>query len=164
MTTYYSYANTPIGELLVAVADDGAVVRIAFEGEGDARKPRKEWIRDDRRLDALRTQLAEYFAGTRRAFDVDVAPEGTEFQKRVWAALCGIPYGDTRSYGAIANAIGKPTASRAVGAANGSNPIPIVIPCHRVLGSDGSLHGYSGGGGIQTKKWLLQLEGAALPQ
>lgn len=156
MTVCYGYANTPIGELLVAVSGDGALVRIAFEGEGDAMKPHEDWVADDARVAPVRAQLADYFAGKRRRFDLSVAPEGTEFQKRVWAALCEIPYGDTRSYGEIACSIGKPTASRAVGAANGSNPIPIVIPCHRVIGASGALTGF--GGGIPVKKFLLELE------
>ena len=106
--------------------------------------------------DAAR-QLADYFAGTRRAFDLPLAPRGTGFQQVVWRALLAIPYGETCSYGELARAIGRPAASRAVGAANGRNPIAIVIPCHRVIGADGSMTGY--GGGLPTKKWLLAHEG-----
>jgi methylated-DNA-[protein]-cysteine S-methyltransferase len=101
-------------------------------------------------------QLDEYFAGTRTEFDLDLAPDGTEFQRAVWNALLEVPYGATCSYGAIASAISRPSASRAVGAANGRNPIAIIIPCHRVIGSSGTLTGY--GGGLPTKQFLLQLE------
>ena len=106
-------------------------------------------------------QLAEYFAGHRRTFDLPLAPQGTGFQQLVWTALLAVPFGQTRSYGQIASAIGRPAASRAVGAANGSNPIAIIIPCHRVIGSSGKLTGY--GGGLPTKAWLLEHERAALP-
>lgn len=104
----------------------------------------------------LRRQLAQYFAGERRAFDLPLAPRGTEFERRVWQALLAIPYGETRSYAEVAAAIGRPSACRAVGHANGSNPIAVVIPCHRVIGSDGSLTGY--GGGLPLKRFLLDLE------
>jgi methylated-DNA-[protein]-cysteine S-methyltransferase len=110
-------------------------------------------------LAAAADQLREYFAGHRRAFDLPLAPEGTGFQQRVWTALLAIPYGQTRSYGQIAAAVGRPAASRAVGAANGRNPIAIIVPCHRVIGSSGQLTGY--GGGLPTKRWLLAHEGAA---
>jgi methylated-DNA-[protein]-cysteine S-methyltransferase len=105
--------------------------------------------------EALR-QLAEYFAGDRQDFDLPLAPEGTAFQRTVWRALAEIPYGETRSYGQIAHAIGKPAAVRAVGAANGSNPLAIIVPCHRVIGSSGRLVGY--GGGLPMKRMLLDLE------
>ena len=104
-----------------------------------------------------RRQLQEYFAGERKAFALPLAPAGTAFQKKVWAALREIPWGETRSYGDIARAIGKPTASRAVGMANGRNPLPIFIPCHRVIGTNGSITGYSGG--LEKKRFLLRLEG-----
>ena len=107
-------------------------------------------------LEACR-QLREYFAGERKAFALPLAPAGTEFQKKVWAALRDIPWGETRSYGDIARAIGKPAASRAVGMANGRNPLPIFIPCHRVIGTNGSITGYSGG--LEKKRFLLRLEG-----
>ncbi|HTR51533.1 MAG TPA: methylated-DNA--[protein]-cysteine S-methyltransferase [Kofleriaceae bacterium] len=102
------------------------------------------------------TQLDEYFAGTRRTFDLPLAPHGTGFQQRVWRALCAIPFGATSSYGELARAIGRPAASRAVGAANGRNPIAIIVPCHRVIGANGTLTGY--GGGLATKAWLLDHE------
>ena len=107
-------------------------------------------------LEACR-QLREYFAGERKAFALPLAPAGTEFQKKVWAALRDIPWGETRSYGDIARAIGKPTACRAVGMANGRNPLPVFIPCHRVIGTNGSITGYSGG--LEKKRFLLRLEG-----
>ncbi len=107
-------------------------------------------------------QLDEYFAGKRREFDLPLAPEGTAFQQRVWRELLKIPYGETWSYGELARAIGRPAAARAVGAANGKNPIAIIVPCHRVIGADGSLTGY--GGGMPTKQWLLAHERRASPQ
>jgi methylated-DNA-[protein]-cysteine S-methyltransferase len=108
---------------------------------------------------ATADQLREYFAGHRRTFDLPLAPDGTGFQQIVWHALLAIPFGETRSYGQIAAAIGRPAASRAVGAANGRNPIAIIVPCHRVIGSSGQLTGY--GGGLPAKRWLLAHEGAA---
>jgi methylated-DNA-[protein]-cysteine S-methyltransferase len=120
-------------------------------------------VRDERRrsdvLLAAADQLREYFAGHRRTFDLPLAPHGTGFQQRVWAQLCRIPFGQTRSYGEIAAAIGRPSASRAVGAANGRNPIWIIVPCHRVIGANGHLTGYAGG--MDVKRWLLAHEGAA---
>ena len=101
-------------------------------------------------------QLRAFFAGELRDFDLTLLPQGTEFQRRVWHALCGIPFGETISYGELARRIGNPAASRAVGLANGANPIPIVIPCHRVIGSSGKLTGY--GGGLEKKRWLLDFE------
>ena len=114
------------------------------------------WTRDDDAFPEARAQLAEYFAGERAAFDLELDPAGTPWQRRVWAALRDIPHGETRSYGEIARALGAPGASRAVGHANGRNPISIVVPCHRVVGSDGRLTGY--GGGMERKAALLALE------
>jgi methylated-DNA-[protein]-cysteine S-methyltransferase len=108
-------------------------------------------------LREVRRQLAQYFAGERRVFDLPLAPRGTDFERRVWQEVAAIPYGETRSYAEVARAAGRPAACRAVGRANGSNPIPLVIPCHRVIGSDGSLTGY--GGGLPLKRFLLALEG-----
>ncbi len=107
-------------------------------------------------LDATAAQLGEYFAGARRTFDLPIAPRGTGFQQIVWRKLVTIPYGETRSYGALAHAIGRPAASRAVGAANGKNPISIIVPCHRVVGASGGLTGYAGG--LAAKRWLLDHE------
>ncbi len=111
-------------------------------------------------VDAATRQLREYFAGERREFELPLDPRGSEFQKRVWSALRNIPYGTTISYGELAHRVGQPTAARAVGAANGRNPIPIVIPCHRVIGKDGSLTGF--GGGLPLKERLLELESPLL--
>lgn len=116
--------------------------------------------RDNILKDAVR-QLDEYFAGRRRAFDLSLELAGTEFQKRVWRELCKIGFGRTTSYGEIARRIGKPQSCRAVGAANGRNPISIIVPCHRIIGADGTLTGY--GGGLETKRWLLELEGVLSP-
>lgn len=113
-------------------------------------------MRDEQAIGHVRKQLDEYFAGTRKAFDLEVSPKGTAFQHEVWSALRGIPYGQTRSYGDIAEQLGRPDAARAVGRANGSNPISIVVPCHRVIGRDGSMTGF--GGGTDVKARLLALE------
>jgi methylated-DNA-[protein]-cysteine S-methyltransferase len=147
----FGYIRAPFGELLVAKEND-AVVEIRFHpGEVP-----DDWRRDDRADADVASQLAAYFRGERRSFDLPLAPRGTEFQQLVWHALQRIPCGETRSYSDIAREIGRPAAVRAVGAANGANPIPIVIPCHRVVGSNGSLTGF--GGGIETKRWLLAHE------
>ncbi|PRP90734.1 Methylated-DNA--protein-cysteine methyltransferase [Enhygromyxa salina] len=111
-------------------------------------------------LDRAAAQLREYFAGTRRSFDVPVSPRGTEFQRAVWTALADIEYGQTRSYGELAAVIGRPSAARAVGAANGRNPLSLVLPCHRVIGSGGALTGYAGG--LERKRWLLAHERGVL--
>jgi methylated-DNA-[protein]-cysteine S-methyltransferase len=144
--------HSPIGPLAVTVADDGAVMRIAF-GTGD--------VSDDPRFEPVIAQLNEYFAGERTTFDLPLRPDGgTAFERSVWSELMEIPYGETASYGEIAARIGRPGKARAVGRANGRNPIAIVCPCHRVIGSDGSLTGY--GGGLDTKRALLDLEAGAL--
>lgn len=118
--------------------------------------PKSAWRRDEGPFAAVCEQLTEYFAGRLREFEVRLAPEGTEFQKKVWQELGQIPFGTTISYGELARRIGQPAASRAVGAANGQNPISIIVPCHRVIGANGTLTGY--GGGIERKKWLLEHE------
>ena len=147
--------ESPVGQLLLA-SDDAGVRLISFpEGKG-ARGPEPGWLREPARLNHVRQQLDAYFEGVRTSFDLELAPEGTTFQRAVWQALEMIPYGATISYGELAKSIDRPRASRAVGAANGSNPIPIVIPCHRVIGSDGRLTGF--GGGLETKATLLALE------
>ena len=145
----YGLVPAPFGELLVA-KDGDAVVEIRF-CPGDIDAPR-----DDDAVADVAAQLHEYFRGERRDFDLPLAPRGTEFQQACWRALQRIPYGEMRSYAEVAREIGRPSAVRAVGAANGANPIPIVIPCHRVVGSNGSLTGF--GGGLETKRWLLALE------
>ena len=146
---------TPIGPLLLA--GDAAGLRFVLFSRG--RKsvvPRPEWEPDRGLLDEPVRQLSAYFAGKLREFELSVAPEGTAFQRGVWSELQRIPYGETVSYGEVARRIGNPKAVRAVGLANGSNPISIIIPCHRVIGSNGSLTGY--GGGLPTKQALLALE------
>jgi methylated-DNA-[protein]-cysteine S-methyltransferase len=123
--------------------------------------PEPDWERDDDTFAALRVELDEYFRGVRTCFDLELDPEGTPFQRRVWQALVEIPFAQTRSYGALARSLGIPGAARAVGRANGRNPIAIVIPCHRVIASDGSLAGYAGG--VAVKRWLLEHEGSNRP-
>lgn len=144
--------DSPIGPLTLAV-EHGAVVGVWFAGAGCAPPPTGD---DDPVLGDARRQLDEYFALTRRTFTIPVAPAGTPFQRKVWSALQAIPYGATTSYGTIAQRIGSRAAVRAVGAANGANPIPIIIPCHRVIGANGSLTGF--GGGLERKRFLLDLE------
>jgi methylated-DNA-[protein]-cysteine S-methyltransferase len=152
---YYCYFDTPIGELLLAGEGDGLSM-IGFPKGSMRRDPEPEWIYNEEPLENVRTQLAEYFSGERKDFDLPLKLNGTEFQVSVLEALLEIPYGETTSYGAIAKQIGRPKAVRAVGAANGRNPIPIIVPCHRVIGSSGDLTGF--GGGLDTKEALLRLE------
>jgi len=151
----YGFLDTPVGRLLLA-RDAAGVRRIHLPAERRPPRPAVGWERHDRAFDDVATQLVEYFDGHRRAFELPLAPEGTPFQLRVWNALLEIPYGETISYGELAARIGNRSASRAVGLANGSNPLPIVIPCHRVIGSNGKLTGY--GGGLPIKQQLLTLE------
>ncbi|MEJ2297551.1 MAG: methylated-DNA--[protein]-cysteine S-methyltransferase [Woeseiaceae bacterium] len=152
---YYCYTDTPIGELLVAGDADGLSM-IGFPHGVMRRAPEPDWIFNEKPLAEACRQLREYFAGERREFDLPLSLTGTEFQVSVLRALRDIPYGETVSYGDIARRVGRPKAVRAVGAANGRNPIPIVIPCHRVIGSTGDLTGF--GGGLDTKEALLRLE------
>ena len=168
MIYYTTTVESPCGPLLCVVDEAGAVVRIEFGNGRDAQKTTErmqnrgiEVVEDPARTAEVRRQLAEYFAGERREFDLALAPAGTPFERSVWDELRRIPFGETRSYGEIAQALGRPGAARAVGRANGANPIPIVVPCHRVIGSDGSLTGF--GGGLDAKSRLLELEGQALP-
>jgi methylated-DNA-[protein]-cysteine S-methyltransferase len=154
-TVLYTTLDSPVGELLLA--GDGEVLRGLHFQEG--RRPRAigaEWTRAEEPFAVARDQLGEYFAGERNEFDLPAAVSGTPFQRRVWAALREIPYGETITYGELARRIGRPAASRAVGMANGRNPISIVVPCHRVIGADGGLTGY--GGGVERKRFLLELE------
>ena len=152
----HSVMDTPIGPLTL-VESDGALVAVLMDGHKSPPVPESAWGDpvDDALPEATR-QLSEYFAGERTSFDLPLAPSGTDFQKEVWAELAAIPYGETRSYGQLAIAVGRPGASRAVGLANGRNPLSIVVPCHRVVGSDGKLTGYSGG--PERKQFLLDLE------
>lgn len=148
---------SPVGTLTLAAGDAG-LVAILWENDRPGRVALGETAAQDDHpvLRAGADQLADYFAGTRTAFDLPLDPRGTAFQRAVWAALLTIPYGETRSYGAIAAQIGRPTASRAVGAANGRNPLSIVAPCHRVIGGGGALTGFAGG--LAAKDYLLRLE------
>ena len=154
-TIFSSTISSPVGRLtLVGKGDD--LVGLYFDKDPLAAKMRADSRRDDRRLRPAIEQLEEYFAGTRTRFDLSLVPPGTAFQKKVWGALLRIPFGGTASYGEIARAVGRPDASRAVGGANHRNPIAIIIPCHRVIGADGSMTGY--GGGLPRKRLLLDLE------
>lgn len=155
MTIFYSYMDSPIGELLLA--GNGDTLQLLGFPEGKmAHRHEDSWQRLDSPFVEVRRQLDAYFAGELQEFDLPLAPLGTPFQQSVWGALRSIPYGITRSYGEIATQVGNPKAGRAVGAANGRNPIPIIIPCHRVIGSTGKLTGF--GGGLPVKESLLQLE------
>ncbi|HEV7992789.1 MAG TPA: methylated-DNA--[protein]-cysteine S-methyltransferase [Gemmatimonadaceae bacterium] len=165
MTTLYSVMDSVIGALLLT-ADESGLTRIWFDKGGESHEPHREWQRAEsaagsepaRTIDAARSQLDEYFAGTRTRFALPLAPRGTPFQQRVWAALAEIPFGRTISYLELAHIVGDARAVRAVGGANGKNPLPIVLPCHRVIGANGSLTGF--GGGIERKRWLLEHERA----
>ncbi len=157
-TTHWGLIESPVGLLLAAVRS-GTIVRLSFQGDG-VPDPDPDWVRDDDRLEDLRRQLGEYFEGERTDFDLEVDFVGTDFQVAVWRALQEIPFGSTATYGEIAAAIGRPTAVRAVGGANNRNPVSIVVPCHRVIGADGSLTGF--GGGLPTKQTLLSLEAGVL--
>ncbi len=153
----YRYVASPIGKLLIA--GDGEIVRIiSFPTGKTTIIPEAGWRNDDTAFCKCVNQLQEYFAGKRQQFSFAIEFKGTPFQELVWQALCKIPYGHTQSYGDIAARIGRQKAVRAVGAANGANPLPIIIPCHRVIGADLSLTGF--GGGLETKKMLLNLENA----
>ena len=154
-TIWYDELPTPIGVLRL-VADSQGLREVWFETGRHRKSPKPEWIRAPERLEEPRRQREEYFAGDRTQFDLALHPLGTPFQLAVWEELGRIPYGVTISYAELARRIGQPSAVRAVGAANGRNPIPIVLPCHRVIGSDGSLTGF--GGGLPTKRFLLAME------
>jgi methylated-DNA-[protein]-cysteine S-methyltransferase len=156
---FYTTFESPVGPLLLA-GDADALRLVSFESSKHAAPPQADWKQDNAPFAEVIRQLQAYFRGELREFDVPLALKGTEFQRRVWNALREIPYGETISYLQLAERIGNPRAVRAVGLANGSNPIPIIVPCHRVIGSDGSLTGF--GGGISTKKKLLELESKQL--
>ena len=151
----YRHVPSPVGDLLLAGAD-GALERISFPSGRKALQPAADWTRSNSAFADAETQLRAYFAGELRDFDLDFSCQGTPFQRAVLAELRRIPYGETRSYRDIAERIRRPKAVRAVGAANGRNPLPIVIPCHRVVGSNGKLTGF--GGGLDAKRFLLDLE------
>ena len=154
--TLFSEYDSPVGPLLLS----GDADRLTGLGFKRGRAP-AEWVRDDARFEPERAQLDEYFAGERTEFDFPMRLEGAQFDRLVWKQLEAIPYGTTTTYGEIAERIGRPGRARAVGAANGRNPIAIVVPCHRVIGAGGKLTGY--GGGLERKRELLVLEGALLP-
>jgi len=151
---YWELVPSPLGAIIVTVDADARLTEIRLDGE------QRSGPRDARRCAAVCAQLAEYFGGKRREFDLPLAPRGTPFQQRVWHALLAIPFGVVRTYGDVARDIGQPLAMRAVGQANGRNPLPIVIPCHRVIAGDGTIGGYSSG--LNVKHRLLALEGIEL--
>jgi methylated-DNA-[protein]-cysteine S-methyltransferase len=155
MTQSYTQHDTPIGRLLL-IADERGLCGLFMEQHRHGPTHAEALSADAAPFDETRRQLDEYFAGRRRVFELPLAAEGTAFQLAVWRELERIPYGETCSYGEIAKRVGRPAASRAVGAANGRNPISIIVPCHRVIGSTGALTGY--GGGESRKRWLLEHE------
>ncbi|MGH6884453.1 MAG: methylated-DNA--[protein]-cysteine S-methyltransferase [Geminicoccales bacterium] len=164
MTTFFEDIDTGVGPLRVGVDENGRLVRTAFldgRHKYDAAAEWKDAIPGSE-AHAAATQLSEYFAGERRTFELPLDFQGSAFQIKVWRALLEVPYGETASYGDIARRIDAPGKARAVGRANGSNSIPVVVPCHRIIGSDHSLTGY--GGGLHIKRYLLELEGALTPQ
>lgn len=158
-TVWYAELASPIGDLIIT-SDGESVTGLYMESHRHSPVDRTSWLPDSAHavapLEMARAQLLEYFAGKRLVFNLPLAARGTEVQNSVWRALRAIPYGETRSYGDIARSIGRPKASRAVGAANGRNPISVIVPCHRVIGADGSLTGF--GGGLERKQWLLAHE------
>jgi methylated-DNA-[protein]-cysteine S-methyltransferase len=155
-----TYCDTPIGQLLIAASESG-ITAVRFPNRNGRRLTdpgSKPGVNEH--LTRAVGQLLEYFAGKRTSFDLPLDPQGTGFERRVWDLLLEIPYGATTSYGALAKRLGDITLARAVGAANGSNPIPIIVPCHRVIGANGDLTGF--GGGLDRKRWLLEHEGALM--
>jgi methylated-DNA-[protein]-cysteine S-methyltransferase len=154
-TWYYTRMESPLGGILL-VGEPAGLRRIAFLAGNRPLAPDPAWEPGEAPFREAVRQLEAYFAGTLTGFDLPLLPQGTPFQRTVWQALCEIPYGETISYGSLARRIGRPTASRAVGAANGRNPLPIVVPCHRVIGENGKLTGYYGG--VHLKAGLLALE------
>jgi len=155
MSAYFDTLTTPIGTLTVVVNGDGALTHVLFDGQ----PPPAAAEQDVPRCALAIGQLREYFTGERTSFDLPLAPAGSEFQRRVWEELRTLGYGAVTDYRTLGTQIGRPSAARAVGRANATNPIPIVIPCHRVIGANGSLTGYAGG--IEAKQRLLDLEGRA---
>ncbi|MDM7919002.1 MAG: methylated-DNA--[protein]-cysteine S-methyltransferase [Methanosarcina sp.] len=152
---YYCIVKSPIGSILLA-GDEEGLKHVNFMKGKKKIEVSDDWVENEEFFREISGQLEAYFSGKLKSFDVKLAPEGTEFQKFVWKALCEIPYGETRSYKDIAVSLGKPKAYRAVGLANNRNPIAIIVPCHRVIGADGKLTGYAGG--LDVKEFLLKLE------
>jgi methylated-DNA-[protein]-cysteine S-methyltransferase len=159
-TLIYTTIDSPIGELLL-VGDGETLHRLSMQGGRRPMPIDPSWERRDDAFEEVRRQLIEYFDGSRREFDLPLSMDGNAFELRVWSALREIGYGETVSYGHIAERIGAPSAARAVGLANGRNPIAVIVPCHRVIGANGSLTGY--GGGLERKRLLLDLESGVLP-
>ena len=160
---FRSTLETPFGEMQIGVDDEGVLVELQFPNRGPFPSTRQAMPPTAAgATDAVRAQLQEYFSGIRRTFDLPIDARGTAFERGVWERLRTIPYGKTTSYGVIAHEFGLLNGARAVGRANGANPIPIIIPCHRVIGSNGELTGF--GGGLQLKRALLELEGAIPPE
>lgn len=155
MTTHYAITDSPIGELLV-LGDEAKVRGLLMNGDGAFDDRKLDLTQDQEAFADTIKQLEQYFAGDRDTFELPLEPSGTEFQRAVWNALEQIPYGETRSYGEIAAQVGRPKAARAVGMANNRNPIAVIVPCHRVIGSGGALVGYAGG--LERKIWLLDHE------
>jgi methylated-DNA-[protein]-cysteine S-methyltransferase len=155
VTTYFTYFDSPLGQMFVR-GDGQFVTGLFMPSHKGSPGPEPTWQRADEPFAAVRRQLAEYFAGERQQFDVPIKLVGTAFQQRVWQELVRIPFGTTIHYGELARRVGRPSASRAVGHANGRNPISILVPCHRVIGANGKLTGYAGG--LDKKHWLLASE------
>ncbi|MGH8212275.1 MAG: methylated-DNA--[protein]-cysteine S-methyltransferase [Rhodanobacteraceae bacterium] len=158
---FFEHIDSPIGPLLL-VADEHGLTYVGLPRRGDAQEPPEEARHKPAKLRNAQKQFEEYFAGTRHVFELPLHPHGTPFQLEVWGALLSIPYGETTSYAQIARRIRRPNAVRAVGAANGANPLSIIVPCHRVIGADGDLTGY--GGGLPAKRWLLAHERRFAPR
>ncbi len=156
---YWQEIDSPIGTVLL-VGDGLHLTHVHFQSGPKPMRPDEAWVAARRPFEAAIAQLNEYFACRRREFDLPLAPAGTDFQRRVWRALTSIPYGETISYGELARRVGNARACRAVGLANGANPLPIILPCHRVIGSNGALTGF--GGGLPIKRALLGLERGSL--
>jgi methylated-DNA-[protein]-cysteine S-methyltransferase len=156
--TRYARFESPLGPV-IAIADEEGLIHVDFVGAKYERAIAPDWVHDPEApaLAACRQQLGEYFAGTRSAFDLPVAARGSDFQQRVWREIARVPYGETISYAELARRAGAPGQARAAGAATGRNPVSLAIPCHRIVGSDGSLAGYAGG--LERKRELLELEG-----
>ena len=163
MRQFYDTFSTPVGDFSIAVDANSSVIATAFGGLVELRErfAADEVVHEPGRVAAARREVADYFNGKRDAFTLKLAPSGTPFQQSVWAALQRIPFGETRTYGQLAAELGNPGASRAVGRANATNPIALIIPCHRVIGSDGAMTGFAFGEDI--KRWLLAHEGASSP-
>ena len=154
-TIYYTQIESPVGDIVIR-GNGGAVTGLWMPNHRHWSGIQADWERDDDQFETAAGQLREYFAGDRTEFDLNIQLEGTEFQQKVWQGLLQIPFGVTMTYGELARKIGIATASRVVGAANGRNPVSIIVPCHRVVGGNGQLTGY--GGGLHNKEWLLQWE------